>query len=55
MIFRFVKIQILLLLLTVKITYAVHESLNFVLQPMTRRCFYEDFEKDSFARLIEGI
>lgn len=32
---------------------AVHESLNFVLEAKQRQCFFEDFEKDSYARLIE--
>ena len=33
--------------------YAVHESLNFVLEAKSRQCFFEDFEKDGYAKLIE--
>ena len=32
---------------------AVHESLNFILQAKERQCFYQDFEKDGYAHLVE--
>ena len=38
------------LLLTSK---AVHESLNFILQAKERQCFYQEFEKDGYAHIIE--
>ena len=36
----------------VRIT-AVHDNLNFVLEPKTKQCFFEDFEPDPETRLIE--
>ena len=34
-------------------SHAVHESLNFILQAKERQCFYQDFEKDGYAHLVE--
>ena len=34
-------------------SWAVHESLNFILQPKERQCFFQEFEKDSYAHLVE--
>ena len=32
-----------------------HDSLNFVLPPKTRQCFYENFEPTSPTRTIEAF
>lgn len=34
---------------------AVHDSLNFILKPRSRQCFYEDFDKNSPARTLEAF
>lgn len=37
------------------IAVAFHDSLNFVLQPKTRECFYENFDSNSPSRTIEAF
>ena len=53
MTFKIILVLYFLLIYSFEL-FAVHDSLNFILQPRTRQCFYEDFEKESLARLIEG-
>jgi hypothetical protein len=33
----------------------VHDSLNFLLAPRTRQCFYEDFDSNSPAKTLEAF
>ena len=33
--------------------HAVHDSLNFVLMPKKRECFFEDFEEGSLSKTVE--
>lgn len=39
----------------VHLSFSVHDSMNFVLQPMKRECFFEDFDKNSPARTVEAF
>ena len=34
---------------------SVHDSLNFILPPRVRECFFEDFDKNSPTRTIEAF
>ena len=36
-------------------TRAVHDSMNFILKPMERECFYEDFDGNSPVRTIDAF
>ena len=36
-------------------TSAVHDSLNFVLAPQKRECFFEDFEMNTPAHTVEAF
>ena len=46
---------LLLAVLLVNISNAFHDSLNFVLAPRTRQCFFENFEATSPTRTIEAF
>jgi hypothetical protein len=35
--------------------FGVHDSMNFVLKPMLRECFYEDFDSNSPVRTIDAF
>lgn len=45
----------LFVVLLVNIANAFHDSLNFVLAPKTRQCFFENFEATSPTRTIEAF
>ena len=45
----------LLIVLLVNNSNAFHDSLNFVLAPKTRQCFFENFEATSPTRTIEAF
>jgi len=47
--------RILLAIASFGIATAFHDSLNFVLQPKTRQCFYENFDSNSPSRTIEAF
>ncbi len=47
--------KILAFLLALHISNAFHDSLNFVLPPKTRQCFYENFETSSPSRTVEAF
>jgi len=34
---------------------AVHDSFNFELHPMTRECFFEDFDKNTPVKMVEAF
>lgn len=34
---------------------AVHDSLNFLLQPLERQCFFEDFDSNTPVRTVEAF
>lgn len=46
---------ILFVILLANSSNAFHDSLNFVLAPKTRQCFYENFEATSPTRTIEAF
>ena len=46
-------LALVLVLSLVVSSSAFHDSLNFVLQPKTRQCFYENFEASSPFRTVE--
>lgn len=46
---------VFLVLVSVSISSAFHDSLNFVLQPKSRECFYENFDSNSPSRTIEAF
>eukprot|EP01041_Mallomonas_annulata_P012714 gene12714-26781_t len=41
------------LLLFINFNWAVHDSLNFVVEPKRRECFYQDFPKDALPHIVE--
>ena len=45
----------LVFIITSQIVVAVHDSLNFILPPMKRDCFFEDFDTSSPTRTIEAF
>ncbi len=49
-----VLIGILIIVLIV-LTQSVHDSLNFILSPKSRQCFYEDFDSNSPAKTLEAF
>ena len=48
-------LTVAILLIQSTILLAVHDSLNFVLAPLKRECFFEDFDKNSPTRTIEAF
>lgn len=42
-------------LLMTTAVFGVHDSMNFVLKPMLRECFYEDFDGNSPVRTIDAF
>lgn len=43
----------LLIVTAIKTSYSFREGLNFVIKPLEKVCFYEDFEKNSQVKTIE--
>ena len=43
------------LLVLANVINAFHDSLNFVLQPKARQCFYENFDSSSPTRTLEAF
>jgi hypothetical protein len=41
--------------LCISSVYAIHESFNFVLPPLQRRCFFETLSRDSPAHKVEAF
>jgi len=46
---------LLVLLELCTLSNAVHDSYNFILAPMKRECFFEDFDKNTPARTVEAF
>lgn len=46
---------IYVILINLSICKAVHDSMNLLLQPATRQCFFEDFDKNTPSRTIEAF
>jgi hypothetical protein len=47
--------SIYIILINLSICTAVHDSMNLLLQPATRQCFFEDFDKNTPSRTIEAF
>ena len=46
---------VVFLLCSIVLCSCVHDTLNFVLLPGKRQCFYEDFDNNSPARTLEAF
>lgn len=52
---KYSSIVCVLLLTSLNFLNAVHDSLNFILSPKSRQCFYEDFDSNSPAKTLEAF